>query len=53
MANDSLVRGAKSQVFPSNSHIKQSAWDAAFRDVPEIHSKKKSDEPKRPRRKVS
>lgn len=50
MPNDSLARGAKSQVFPSNSHIKQSAWDLAFKDVPETHGEKKSDGSKRTRK---
>lgn len=51
MANDSLARGAKSAVFPSNSHIKQSTWDAAFKDIPV--TEKKSDGAKRPSKKSS
>jgi hypothetical protein len=50
MANDSLARGAKSIQVPSNSHIKQSVWDAAFRDIPEVYTKKQN-EPKSPSRK--
>jgi len=44
MANDSLAAGARSAVFPSNSHIPQSKWDAIFgpRDVqPRKKTKKK------------
>jgi hypothetical protein len=51
MANDSLARGAKSAVFPSNSHIAQNKWDAAFKDIP--LTEKKSDGAKRPNRKAS
>lgn len=48
-ANDALARGARSVTFPSNSHIKQSAWDAAFKDIPETVKKKNGKTPKSPR----
>lgn len=33
MANDSLARGAKSAVFPSNSHVADEKWSQAFKDI--------------------
>jgi hypothetical protein len=50
-ANDALARGAKSVTFPSNSHIDQRKWDAAFQDVPEKSTNKNVS--KRPSRKSS